>query len=119
MKKILPKIFISYTLKDGVINREFLEKLDDNLKNLGLVYIDLIHNDSNNKQARVVTELEKSDLLILIKTVNINNSEWVDFEINYAKNNNIPICKIEIEKILNNEFQPITKAIRNAGFIVN
>jgi hypothetical protein len=71
------------------------------LNSFGKIFIDLIDNNSNDKQGRVISELEKSDLLLLIKTPSILNSEWVTFELETAKNNNIPVIRFSIDEIDN------------------
>jgi hypothetical protein len=48
------KIFVSYTTRDRNITIEFLLKLYNELSEFETVYIDLIHNDSENKQKGVL-----------------------------------------------------------------
>ena len=56
------KIFVSYTTRDKDITSELLNTVFFKLRKIGKVYIDLIHNDSINKQQRVLNELDTSDL---------------------------------------------------------
>ena len=105
------KIFVSYTTRDGIIRKEFLHKLFNNISNFCLVYIDMLHNNSVNKQKRVFKELRNSDFIFLIKTEQIDNSEWVDKEISHAKKLNIPIYEFEYEILDKGNFSPINNTI--------
>lgn len=79
------KYFVSYTIRDKEITVDFLRKFSLYLQKKGEVYIDLIDNDSFNKQERVLTELEDSDVLILIETKSIYESKWVNIELKRAE----------------------------------
>lgn len=99
------KIFVSYTIRDGKITKDFLMNLVNKTDSTTSVYIDLIHNDSKNKQERVIKELHESDLVLLIKTEGTYYSEWVNLELFYAKKFNIPIYEFEYEEVRNIKFK--------------
>jgi hypothetical protein len=99
------KIFVSYTTRDRNITREFLLKLYNELSEFETVYIDLIHNDSENKQKRVFDELESADQVVLIETESVYDSDWVKIELESAK-----ILKKDIIKIPYNELIEFLKA---------
>ena len=67
------KYFISYTIRDKEITKEFLDILSQKLFFLGSLFIDLIDNNSQNKQERVITELDYCDVLILVESRNVYN----------------------------------------------
>lgn len=113
------KIFISYTLKDGILTIDFFKNLKSVVKGLCSSYIDILDNDSINKQARVEDELLKSDLLILIKTHKVNKSDWVKKEILIAQENNIPIIEYEYSDLIEKKFQPITMYIKHLADCAN
>lgn len=113
MKTKILKIFVSYTTRDGKIDKDFLLNLESFSIDYGCIYIDLIHNNSNNKQARVMEELTNSDVVIMIKTDDVYKSEWVNKELNYAKKTNIPIYELEYEELIKDKFLPITKCINH------
>jgi len=113
------KIFISYTVRDGLISKEVLEKLQATMLGDCNVYIDLLDNDSVDKQARVENELRMSDLVVIIKTININKSEWVKREINLANKYNIPIVEFNYKELIDNKFQPITMYIKHLADSAN
>ncbi|MGK0150234.1 hypothetical protein [Pseudomonas putida] len=75
------KIFISYTIRDNIVTRDFLTYLEPKIADLGDIYIDLIHNHSENKQARVESELQQADIFLLLHTDSIKNSPWARWEI--------------------------------------
>jgi hypothetical protein len=113
MEIIKPKIFVSYTVRDGKIDFNFLSKSFDEICDMSEPYIDLIHNDSINKQDRVIKELNNSDIIFLIRTDQINKSEWVDKEIALAKKQNIPIIEFDYEELIEKKLKPLTEAIEN------
>lgn len=99
------KHFVCYTTRDKEVNSELLHSFSNQLKRIGEVFIDMIDNDSEDKQSRVLSELDSSDVIVLIETSNIYNSEWVAIELNRAKEKGIPIRTVkpfEIEKYLIN-----------------
>lgn len=106
------KIFISYTIRDGLISKEVLKKLQVAILDDCHVYIDLLDNDSNDKQARVENELKMSDFVILIKTKSIFQSEWVKREINLANEYNIPIVEFNYKELIEDNFQLIINCIK-------
>lgn len=93
------KVFISYTTRDKIITTKFLRNLELSLKKDFEIYIDLIHNNSLEKQKRVLSELQNSDLLLIIETIQTYNSEWVKLEIEQAKKQGIQIHRIKFDKI--------------------
>lgn len=88
------KIFVSYTTKDMHVKENYLLNIFCLLKQYGEPYIDLIHNDSINKQQRVHDELISSNIMILLHSKSIKASQWVKWEIATAKNKKIPINTI-------------------------
>ena len=84
-------IFISYTIKDKEISFDSLSSISRKLKHIGNVYIDIINNDSINKQERVFYELDNSDIVMLLITPNVYKSKWVIIELERAKERSIPI----------------------------
>jgi hypothetical protein len=78
-------IFISYTTRDNIVTRDFLIYLESEISDLGYIYIDLIHNHSKNKQARVERELQQADIFLLLHTDSITKSPWARWEIDTAE----------------------------------
>jgi hypothetical protein len=101
------KIFVSYTIRDNSIDKDFLNQLDRFLKESFDVFIDYLHNDSDAKQERIETELISSDFIVLIKTEQTYYSEWVLKEIEIAKKFKIPIFEFEFNELINKKFLPI------------
>lgn len=92
------RIFVSYTTRDQYINVASLTILADFLKKYGDPFIDLIHNDSNEKQARVKKELCRADTVFLLLSESTKLSNWVSWEIKQARKRKIPICTITIKQ---------------------
>ncbi len=95
------RIFVSYTTWSKEINKESLLKVEKILDEYGEVYIELLDSNSDKSQKKVLTELENSDILLLIKTDESYKSKWVKLELEYALANNIPIVVYEYNSILN------------------
>jgi len=96
------KYFVSYTTRDKEVTVDLLKSLSRLLERDGDVFIDIINNDSLDKQKRVITELDDCDILVLLETENVYSSTWVSYELERAFKNNIPIKKIRISDILVN-----------------
>lgn len=98
----MKKIFFCYTLKDGVIKKEFLYNLQTNIKKIGLdCYIDLLDNSYHLKkfQLKLLEELNFCDIICVIRTPEVMNSKWVRIEIEEAKKSNKPIFYIDYDNI--------------------
>lgn len=61
--------------------------------------INILHNDSTNKQKRIIQEIDNSDLLILIETENVYKSQWVQLEIKRARQFQKPIKRILVKDL--------------------
>ena len=94
------KYFVSYTTRDQEVTKELLQAFSTKLCSYGEVYIDIINNNSIDKQARVITELDSSDLMLLIESNSIYLSEWVLLEIERAKTKHIPIKILKVKDII-------------------
>ncbi|PKH49210.1 hypothetical protein CXF68_00250 [Tenacibaculum sp. Bg11-29] len=103
------KYFISYTTRDKIISLDFLTSVNDMFSEYGEVYIDLLHNNSINKQQRVFEELEKCDEIILIETESVFKSDWVKIEIEKAKELQKTIRKFTYAELI----QKVNKGINN------
>lgn len=93
------KYFVSYTIRDKEITSVTLHKYFHILKKCGDVFIDILHNDSLNKQDRVFQELDKCDIFIILETENVYKSEWVLIEIERAITLQKKIIKIPFDSV--------------------
>jgi len=101
-------IFVSYTTRNNEVTIDALINFSNKINSFGKIFIDLIDNDSIDKQGRIITELGSTDLLILIKSESILNSEWVKFELETAIKLKIPVIEfniIEIESLTKKEIE--------------
>lgn len=94
---IKPRIFVSYTTKNPYINRELLSWIASLLSSYGIPFIDWIHNNSINPQARVEWELENSDILLLLDSSSIESSAWVKWEVQQALALQIPVLAVKLD----------------------
>lgn len=73
-------IFISYTTRDRYLNSDRLRDINNVVCKYGSVFIDALHNNSENRQARVEEELTKASIILFIGTSGCSQSEWVEWE---------------------------------------
>lgn len=92
-------IFVSYTTRDSEISLHRLNEVSIKLKQIGYVYVDIIDNNSQDKQKRVFYELDNSDVIVLIASNSVYNSKWVALEIERARKKKIPIIPFTIDEI--------------------
>jgi hypothetical protein len=85
------KIFVSYTLRDRILNISKLRKMESLLSQFGTPYIDLLHNKSLTPQTYVISMLEQSSVLCAYLTPGFLESEWVQLELELAYKNQIPV----------------------------
>lgn len=105
----MKNIFLSYTTRDSYINYSSLSIILPLLSSVGNVYIDLLHNDSFNKQERVEKELANADLMFLLRSDRIESSPWVRLEINRAKELCMPIVSVKVGKDQDLKSQVVSK----------
>lgn len=101
------KVFVSYTIRDSKVTKDLLNQVYKILVDFSYPYIDLIHNDSADKQARVKQELIEADVVLLLESDATSMSPWVQWEIETATNLGISIKSICIRDKL-----PSKKKIR-------
>lgn len=99
----MKKIFVSYTTMNREINIESLAKIKKVLEKYGRPYIELLDNNSLKNQESIINELDNSDFVVLLKTDDIGNSKWVQFELEYASNHKIPVLELAPELLVRSE----------------
>ena len=98
-------VFCSYTLRDGLVTIEKLRKLKELISKSADCYIDILDNDSIDKQERVVEELSKAQIVLVLMSPDLKKSAWVKEESRIANEKKIPIVEININHI--NDIQEI------------
>lgn len=111
MDNYKPNIFFSYTLRGKIVSKELLSKIASSFSPISNLFIDIIHNDSVDKQRRVLSELNNADILILLKTDNISSSKWVNLELSIARKNKTPIYEIGLDELTGDYQTSINKLI--------
>jgi hypothetical protein len=89
------KIFVSYTLRDGLLDATLLAALDARLSSFGTPYIDILHNVSRDPQRQVLIELQSSSALCVCLTPGFLSSNWVQLELAIARHRAIPVFTID------------------------
>ena len=106
------KVFISYTLQDSIIDRDLLSKVYEDISPQLDVFIDLINNDSSDKQNRVMSELRTSQYLCVLETPSTGQSVWVKKEVEEAINRHIPIYHVPLNTRSNDNEKNIVLFIK-------
>ena len=94
-------IFVSYTLKDGILNIPKLRQIESFLSRYGTPYIDLLHNNIQAHPSHVISALKQSSILCAYLTPEFLNSKWVRLELALAYRNNIPLLWINTHPSIN------------------
>jgi hypothetical protein len=97
------KLFFSYTLRDGVVSNSLLSEIYTILVKTYDIFIDLLHNDSIDKQARVLNELKSSQYVFVLKTPMLEESSWVNIEIAETRKMGIPLFFIDLKEGCSND----------------
>lgn len=90
------KIFISYTQRDRYITDLLLSNIANEVNLFGKPFVDILHNNAEDKQAFVEHKLLEADILLLLNSESINKSKWAQWEIATAEEQNIPIIQYSI-----------------------
>ncbi len=93
------KVFVSYSMRSGEISIEMLRAFQYQLPLNCDAYIDILDNDSINKQERVNYELENCDSVIHLYSAHSSNSPWVSYELDMAKRLGKRIIEINVNTI--------------------
>ena len=74
------RIFVSYTIRDSYLDRGRLSDIDEVVQQFGAVFVDALHNDSDDRQARVEAELTGASIVLFVRTSGFVHSQWVNWE---------------------------------------
>ncbi len=87
----LSRIFVSYTMRDGLLSHRILEAIEEGLSPYGRVFIDALHNIAAKRQECVIEELLGASAVVLVSTPGAACSPWVQLELALATAGRIPI----------------------------
>jgi hypothetical protein len=94
-------IFVSYTTKDAIISKSFLLSVSNTLTFYGKPFIDLLHNDSPNRQFRINQELHSADILLFLNSASAKHSKWVKWELKQAQDLDLHVIPIGVDNYMN------------------
>lgn len=97
------KIFFSYTLRDGSINKAFLLQLRKWICSQGQeCYIDLLDNSYNENgfQEKLEGILKECDVFCKIDSSGYNNSKWTQKELLVAESYNKKISVVNYANLI-------------------
>ena len=95
----LMRIFVSYTLRDRVLNPLLLADLDSLISQVGIPYIDILHNNSPHPQKYVMRMLNESSIFFACVTPLFHQSEWVRLELTTACRLGLPIIALDCRSL--------------------
>lgn len=89
-----PRVFVSYSQRDGLIGEKLLENAYDAMSADAYVYVDKLLGWAPNGQLRVQAALDRADVLVLLMTPAVRHSPWVQYEVAVASERGIPIVRV-------------------------
>jgi hypothetical protein len=89
-------VFVSYTLRDDILNPGKLRLMELEVARWGNPYIDLLHNRSADPQRYVIEMLNRASILLACITPKFWESEWVRLELSIARQRRIPIIAFSL-----------------------
>lgn len=98
------RIFVSYTLRDKVLSIEILRYIEVFFSNLGIPYIDVLHNNSPAPQEHVISTLNQSEVFCALITPKYFESNWTRLELNIATRRGMPIALILLSEKTNHSY---------------
>jgi hypothetical protein len=90
------RVFVSYTLRDGVLSACVLAELASRMRDFCSPYVDIVHNRSENPQAHVLRQLSECEVVLACMTPGFLASPWVGLELSLAQARACPIVPIDI-----------------------
>lgn len=95
-------IFVSYTLRDGLLSPGLLSGLESLLSEMGTPYIDILHNNSPHPQQYVMKKLNEASLFCACLTPGFLYSEWVRLECMTASQLSLPAIALDCGSLVTN-----------------
>lgn len=94
------KVFVSYTLRDGLVTDKILQCLYANLAEVSSPFIHLIE-EKNTKcgQLRLLKILLSSHLLIILESPLVYRSPWILLELFLCRLKLMPILRIKTREL--------------------
>ena len=91
MNSNIKKVFISYTLRDENVTIKKLQALKRQMPLSCDSFVDIIDNDSEDRQARVDKELWECNSFMQVRSPSIGKSDWALYETMRAWTRMIPV----------------------------
>ena len=107
------KLFFSYTVRDGYIDRSFLADLCNSIPSKIQPFVDLLHNDSVDFQRRIYTEIVGSDLCIALQSPLFFTSPWARYELELCHSLEKSISIVLVSR--SDRVEHVAEAVREAS----
>lgn len=89
-------IFLSYTVRDGMLTRDRLRRIAKGLQEFSSPYVDLLEHRCGGHQPSVRNALLNADAFLLCMTPRVFYSPWVALEYTIALQQGIPIYAMSL-----------------------
>jgi hypothetical protein len=108
--------FVSYTLRDGLLDAASLAQVSHSLEALGRPYVDLLQNRSRDPQRHVLSMLGGAAFLVALVSPAYLSSEWVRLELSAALQRRLPIILTEFPYYLKKGSPLRISSLRNLRY---
>jgi hypothetical protein len=88
-------IFVSYTVRDGLVSRRLLKEVAAHVARTASPYIDLLDNCSDDPQEALINALGKADGILIVLTPSLWASPWVRFEVHTGHRLGVPFASFD------------------------
>ncbi len=99
-------VFVSYSVRDGRVNRDRLRRLAAALESMCAPYIDLLEHKCGGHQPSVWKALGRMDAFLLCGTPSVSRSPWVAAEYAAAVRLGVPIYTLNWDRFLDDAVVP-------------
>jgi len=89
-------IFVSYTIRDGIMNAAVLRRVEETLSRAGEPFIDALHNRAVCPQREVELALNRAAVLCVCWTPAFPLSRWACWELSLALRRQKPVVWVDL-----------------------
>lgn len=104
-------LFVSYTVRDGLVEAAKLRQLAKRLEEFSHPYIDLLEHRCGGHQPSVWKALQRADALLLCATPCLFRSPWVVQEWLAAKRRRLPVYVIPPTMLAADQFSLLDRRL--------
>lgn len=104
---VKPAVFVSYTMRDGLVSEEFLHQLHSQMREVCEPFIHaIVTHHLKYPQLSVLRALFRSRLVILLESPMVYSSPWVRLELFLSHLKALPVVRLPVADIVLLSNQP-------------